>query len=53
MNVVMNETGGFIEIQGTAEGTPFSRAEMNAMLDLATAGIQQIIAAQREALTGG
>jgi len=53
MNVVMNEAGGFIEVQGTAEATPFSRAEMNAMLDLATAGIQQIIARQREALSGG
>jgi ribonuclease PH len=52
MNVVMNEAGGFIEVQGTAEGTPFSRAEMEAMLDLASAGIGQIIAAQREALAG-
>ena len=46
MNVVMDDRGRFIEIQGTAEGTPFSGDEMNAMLDLARAGIDQIIAAQ-------
>ena len=50
MNVVMNDQGRFIEVQGTAEGAPFSREEMTAMLDLAHAGISQIIAAQRAAL---
>ena len=50
MNVVMTEGGGMIEIQGTAEGAPFSRAEMQAMLDLAQRGIAQLVAAQRAAL---
>ncbi len=50
MNVVMTEAGGIIEVQGTAEGAPFSRAEMQAMLDLAQSGISQLIAAQRVAL---
>ena len=51
MNVVIADDGGLIEIQGTAEAAPFSRTEMIAMLDLATIGIEQIIAAQRAALT--
>ncbi|MEQ8231959.1 MAG: ribonuclease PH [Gammaproteobacteria bacterium] len=46
MNVVMNNGGQFIEIQGTAEGHAFRRDEMDAMLDLATAGIRELIAAQ-------
>ncbi len=50
MNVVMTGSGGLIEVQGTAEGAPFSRAEMNALLDLAQNGIQQLIAAQKAAL---
>jgi ribonuclease PH len=50
MNVVMTGAGHFIEIQGTAEGAPFSRVEMNQMLDLADAGIRQLIAAQKAAL---
>jgi ribonuclease PH len=50
MNVVMTEGGGIIEVQGTAEGAPFSRTEMQAMLDLAQSGIKQLIAAQRTAL---
>lgn len=50
MNVVMTGSGGIVEVQGTAEGAPFSRAEMNAMLDLAQKGIQQLIAAQKVAL---
>ena len=50
MNVVMTEGGGLIEVQGTAEGAPFSRAEMQAMLDLAQQGIAQLVAAQRTAL---
>jgi len=52
MNVVMDNRGRFIEIQGTAEGTPFSTDEMNAMLDLARSGVAQIIAAQ-DAVIGG
>jgi ribonuclease PH len=47
MNVVMNDRGRLIEVQGTAEGAAFSRAEMDAMLDLAATGIGQIIGAQR------
>ena len=50
MNVVMTEDGGFVEIQGTAEGEPFDRAAMNAMLDLASGGIQTLIAKQKAAL---
>ena len=50
MNVVMTGAGNFVEIQGTAEGHPFTRAEMSAMLDLAGAGIARLIALQREAL---
>jgi ribonuclease PH len=50
MNVVMTGAGGFVEIQGTAEGAPFSRAEMDALLDLAQKGIAELVALQREAL---
>jgi ribonuclease PH len=50
MNVVMTEDGGFVEIQGTAEGTPFDRQAMDRMLDLAHAGIKQLIAKQKQAL---
>ena len=50
MNVVMTGSGGLVEVQGTAEGHPFSRAELNEMLDLAHKGIQQLIAAQKAAL---
>jgi ribonuclease PH len=50
MNLVMNDAGGLIEVQGTAEGQAFSRAEMDAMLDLGAAGIGRIMAAQRAAL---
>ena len=50
MNVVMTGSGGLVEVQGTAEGKPFSRAEMNSMLDLAQKGIAQLIAAQKAAL---
>ena len=52
MNVVMTGAGGLVEVQGTAEGAPFTRAEMDALLDLATAGIAQLVAAQRAALAG-
>jgi ribonuclease PH len=50
MNVVMTGRGGIVEVQGTAEGEPFSRATLDALLDLATAGIAQIGAAQQAAL---
>ncbi len=50
MNVVMTGNGGLVEVQGTAEGAPFSRTEMNTLLDLAQAGIRQLIAAQEQAL---
>ena len=50
MNVVMNDGGGIIEIQGTAEGHAFRRAELDAMLTLAGRGIDALIAAQRAAL---
>jgi ribonuclease PH len=50
MNFVMNDEGGFIEIQGTAEGKPFTKTEMLAMTDLAQAGIRTLIARQREVL---
>ena len=51
MNVVMTGNGGFVEIQGTAEGEPFQRAEMDAMLDLAAHGIKQLIGKQQSVLT--
>ena len=50
MNVVMTASGGMIEVQGTAEGAAFSRAELNALLDLAESGIRQLVAAQTETL---
>jgi ribonuclease PH len=50
MNVVMNDGGGLIEVQGTAEGHAFRRSEMDAMLDLAEKGIGELIRLQREAL---
>lgn len=50
MNVVMTGSGGFVEIQGTAEGEPFARDTMNAMLDLAVHGIQQLTDLQKQAL---
>lgn len=51
MNVVMTADGGFVEVQGTAEGEPFSRDAMNAMLDLAALGITQLITQQNEVLS--
>jgi ribonuclease PH len=50
MNVVMNDGGGFIEVQGTAEGHAFRREEMDAMLRLAEQGVAQLVQFQREAL---
>ena len=50
MNVVMNDAGQFVEIQGTAEGHAFRREELDAMLGLAHDGTQTIIRLQRETL---
>ena len=50
MNVVMTARGGLVEVQGTAEGAPFSRTDLDAMLGLADAGIRRLVAAQRTAL---
>jgi ribonuclease PH len=50
MNVVMTGSGGFVEIQGTAEGEPFQRDAMNTMLDLAAAGIRELLAKQKAVL---
>jgi ribonuclease PH len=50
MNVVMNNAGHYIEVQGTAEGHAYTREEMSAMLELAEKGINEIIAVQDEAL---
>ena len=51
MNVVMTESGRFVEVQGTAEGQPFRRDQLDALLDLATLGIEQIIKQQNQLLT--
>jgi len=50
MNVVMTGSGGIVEVQGTAEGAPFSRVELDALLELGDAGIRTIVAAQKAAL---
>ena len=50
MNIVMNEAGGFIEVQGTAEGHAFRRDELNQLLDMASGGITTLLQLQREAL---
>jgi ribonuclease PH len=50
MNVVMTGRGCFVELQGTAEGAPFTRPRLDEMLEVAAAGIEQLIAMQREAL---
>jgi ribonuclease PH len=50
MNVIMSEEGKFIEVQGTAEGAPFSRDELNEMLGLAEKGIAELVVAQKTAL---
>ena len=50
MNIVMTGAGGFVEVQGTAEGAPFTRAELDSLLALADQGIRQLVAAQRQAL---
>ena len=51
MNVIMTGTGGIVEIQGTAEGTPFSRQELNSLVDLAAGGITELIVLQRQAIS--
>lgn len=50
MNVVMTGSGGLVEVQGTAEGAPFSRDELNALIDLAQGGIRSLIDMQKAAL---
>ncbi len=50
MNVVMTGAGRFVEVQGTAEGAPFTRAQVDELLDLASRGISQLIGLQRKAL---
>ena len=50
MNVVMTGSGGIVEVQGTAEGTPFSRQEMDALIELAHKGINELIGHQKAAL---
>lgn len=50
MNVVVTGSGGFVEVQGTAEGTPFDRAELGTLLDLATSGCARLAEIQREVL---
>jgi len=52
MNVIMNNAGHFVEVQGTAEGHAFRRDELNVLLDLASRGIEQLFAAQEAALAG-
>jgi len=50
MNVVMTGSGGIIEVQGTAERNPFTRAALDRLLDLAASGVDRLVVAQREAL---
>jgi ribonuclease PH len=53
MNVVMTGSGAYVEVQGTAEGVPFSRTEMNALLGLAESGIADLVRLQRAVLAAG
>ena len=50
MNVVMTESGKLVEVQGTAEGAPFARRELDALIDLASAGIRELCQRQRDLL---
>jgi ribonuclease PH len=50
MNVVMTETGGFVEVQGTAEGAPYTQDELNSMLALARKGIEELTSIQKASL---
>ncbi len=52
MNVVMTGSGGIIEVQGTAEGHPFTRAELDSLLALAERGVADLVAAQKAAIAG-
>ena len=52
MNVVGTESGGLVEVQGTAEGDPFRRDELDALMDLALSGLESLLAAQAQALAG-
>ena len=52
MNVVMTGSGALVEVQGTAEGAPFSRSDLERLIDLASRGIRRLVKAQREALKG-
>lgn len=52
LNVVMSGSGGLVEVQGTAEGAPFSRGQLDSLMDLATAGIEQLTAFQVQTLAG-
>ncbi len=52
MNVVGTQSGGLVEVQGTAEGDPFPRSDLDALLDLATSGLETLFAAQAQALQG-
>jgi ribonuclease PH len=51
MNVVMTETGQLVELQGTGEDAPFSKADLDRLLQLAESGIKELILAQQTALT--
>lgn len=53
LNLVMTADGGIVEVQGTAEGTPFTRAELDKVLDTGRLGIDALVAAQRKALDTG
>jgi ribonuclease PH len=53
MNVVATESGGLVEVQGTAEGDPFPRRDLDALLDLAMSGIETLLAAQANTLAAG
>jgi ribonuclease PH len=50
-NIVMTGSGGLVEVQGTAEGVPFSRVELDRLIDLAALGIGQLVGYQQAALT--
>ena len=50
MNVVMTGGGGFVEVQGTAEGAPFTRAQMHTLVELAERGIRELVRAQKASL---
>ena len=52
MNIVATESGGLVEVQGTAEGDPFPRRDLDAMIDLGMSGIEVLLAAQARALAG-